>query len=220
MHREHIRPQIDVERVAHGLRIFTRRDTAPGETNIRVSNQMFPNAIVIAMSNDMIITQWHVPIDDENCWWYAIFTAFREPVDKALMRRQRLELYTLPDYRPRRNKSNDYGFDAEEQRNTTYTGMGMDINVHDQWAVESLGRIQDRSVEHLGASDKVITAYRRMPLAAMEEDAPPFLPDAAQAAAMHGPPAIDTIGPSDDWRQVWQNADRARRAGSPWAGKT
>jgi phenylpropionate dioxygenase-like ring-hydroxylating dioxygenase large terminal subunit len=217
--REHFCPQIDVEAATHGLRIFARRDVAPGETNIRVTNQMFPNAIVIPMSNDMIITQWHVPIDDQSCWWYAIFTAFRDPVDKERMRRQRLELYTLPDYRARRNKSNDYGFDAEEQRNSTYTGMGMDINVHDQWAVESLGVIQDRSQEHLGASDKAITAYRRMLLKALEDNAPPFLPDAGQAAAMHGPPAIDAIGPSDEWRDVWRNADRARRAASSWAAK-
>ena len=31
------------------------------------------------------------------------------------MRRQRLELYQLPDYVPRKNKSNDYGFDPHEQ---------------------------------------------------------------------------------------------------------
>ncbi|HKC32995.1 MAG TPA: hypothetical protein VKC16_05990, partial [Xanthobacteraceae bacterium] len=32
-------------------------------------------------------------------------------VDKNEMRRQRLELYELPDYVPRKNKTNDYGFD-------------------------------------------------------------------------------------------------------------
>jgi phthalate 4,5-dioxygenase oxygenase subunit len=36
-----------------------------------------------------------------------------------------------------------------------------DINVHDQWAVESMGAIQDRTREHLGTSDKVIMANRR-----------------------------------------------------------
>jgi phthalate 4,5-dioxygenase oxygenase subunit len=32
--------------------------------------------------------------------------------------------------------------------------MGDDINVHDQWAVESQGAIQDRTREHLGSTDK------------------------------------------------------------------
>ena len=61
------------------------------------------------------------------------------------------EVYELPEYRSKKNRSNDYGFDPHEQEHTTYTGMGEDINVHDQWAVESLGRIQDRTKEHLGA---------------------------------------------------------------------
>ena len=59
----------------------------------------------------MTISQWHVPIDDVKHYWYAIFTSFGAPVDKDEMRRQRLELYELPDYVPRKNKSNDYGFD-------------------------------------------------------------------------------------------------------------
>ncbi len=110
----------------------------------------------------MTITQWHVPVDDENCYWYAIFTSYTAPVDKKKMRDQRLELYELPDYKSRKNKSNDYGFDPHEQATETYTGMGTDINVHDQWAVESMGAIQDRTNEHLGTSDKAIVQYRRL----------------------------------------------------------
>ncbi|MCD6665641.1 MAG: hypothetical protein LT081_06135, partial [Hydrogenophaga sp.] len=45
----------------------------------------------------------------------------------------------------------------------TYLGMGEDdINVHDQWACESMGAIQDRTREHLGTTDKVIMAHRRL----------------------------------------------------------
>ena len=72
------------------------------------------------------------------------------------------QLYELPDYVPRKNKSNDYGFDPHEQEHETFTGMGADINVHDQWACESMGAIQDRTHEHLGQSDKAISAYRRL----------------------------------------------------------
>jgi len=88
--------------------------------------------------------------------------AIRLPVDKTKMRDQRLELYELPDYTSRKNKANDYGFDPQEQAKATYTGMGSDINVHDQWAVESMGPIQDRTNEHLGQSDKAIVLYRRL----------------------------------------------------------
>ena len=77
------------------------------------------------MSQEMTITQWHVPVDDENCYWYAIFTSYTTPVDKKKMREQRLELYELPDYKSRKNRSNDYGFDPHEQATETYTGMGL-----------------------------------------------------------------------------------------------
>jgi hypothetical protein len=86
-----------------------------------------------------------VPVDDTKHYWYAIFTSFGAPVNKDEMRRQRLELYELPDYIPRKNKTNDYGFDPHEQEHDTFTGMGADINVHDQWACESMGTIQDRT---------------------------------------------------------------------------
>jgi phthalate 4,5-dioxygenase len=181
---------------------------------------VFPHAFVIPMSSEMTITQWHVPVDDTRHYWYAIFTSFGAPVDKQEMRRQRLALYELPDYIPRKNKSNHYGFDPHEQAHSTFTGMGADINVHDQWACESMGAIQDRSQEHLGQSDKAITAYRRLLRAAIESAGsggrPPMMLDAAAAAAMTGPAAIDGIGPSEDWQSYWQKTDANRRLASSW----
>jgi hypothetical protein len=162
-----------------------------------------------------------VPIDDHRHYWYAIFTSFGAPVDKDEMRRQRLELYELPDYIPRKNKSNDYGFNAHEQEHETFTGMGADINVHDQWACESMGSIQDRTKEHLGQSDKAISAYRRILRRAIDEAAnggkPLMALDAAQAAQITGPAAIDGIGPTEDWQAYWQKTDAARRNASSWA---
>src|SRR6202011_2646549 len=154
--REYSRPAIEVERAPWGLRVTTLRPISEQSTHVRVTTQVFPHAFVIPMSTEMTISQWHVPIDDESCYWYAIFTSYAAPVDKNKMRDQRLELYELPDYTSRKNKANDYGFDPHEQATETYTGMGNDINVHDQWAVESMGAIQDRTREHLGTADKAI----------------------------------------------------------------
>ena len=169
----------------------------------------------------MTITQWHVPIDDTKHYWYAIFTSFGAPVDKDEMRRQRLQLYELPDYVPRKNKRNNYGFDPHEQEHQTYTGMGADINVHDQWACESMGPIADRTREHLGQSDKAIAAYRRLLRSAMDAmekgGSPPIIFDATAAKAMTGPPAIDGIGPTDDWRSYWQRTDADKRSAASWA---
>ncbi len=219
--RENPCPRIDVEETEYGLRIFALRDLGESDTHVRITNMMFPNAIVIPMSHDMTITQWHVPIDDETCYWYAIFSAFDEKVDKDAMRRQRLETYSLPDYRSKRNKSNDYGFDAEEQRTQTYTGMGKDINIHDQWAVESIGAIQDRTVEHLGASDKAIIANRRMLLQAIDKVCqgaePPMFLNSQDAVNFKGPIAIDTIAPTANWQSEWKQHDSVRRNKSAWA---
>jgi hypothetical protein len=169
----------------------------------------------------MTITQWHVPIDDEKHYWYAIFTSFGAPVNRDEMRRQRLSLNELPDYIPRKNRTNNYGFDPHEQEDETFTGMGTDINVHDQWACESMGPIADRSKEHLGQSDKAISAYRRILRNAIDAASnghkPLMVLDAATAAKLTGPAAIDGIGPSGAWQTYWRKTDEARRQSSGWA---
>jgi phenylpropionate dioxygenase-like ring-hydroxylating dioxygenase large terminal subunit len=216
-------PDIRVEHSDIGLRITALRELGDGQTHIRVTNLLFPQAFVIPMSAEMTISQWHVPIDDTRCYWYALFTSFGAPVDKDVMRRQRLELYTLPDYMPRLGRCNDYGFSRQEQQTRTYTGMGEDINVHDQWAVESQGRIQDRTREHLGLTDKAIVAYRRMLMAAIRQAAAGARTlmevDAEAARGIQGPATMDGIGPSDDWQQYWQRVDETRRRAAPWRAR-
>jgi phthalate 4,5-dioxygenase oxygenase subunit len=219
--REFPRPRIEVEATDFGLRVVTLRRISDAHTHVRVTNLVFPNAFTIPMSSEITITQWHVPVDDARHYWYAIFTSFGAPVDREEMRRQRLALYELPDYVPRKNKGNNYGFDPHEQAHATFTGMGADINVHDQWACESMGVIQDRGQEHLGQSDKAISAYRRLLLGAITEAGaggrPPMVLDEAAAAHMTGPAAIDGIGPSEDWQSYWQRTDANRRRASSWA---
>ena len=99
--------------------------------------------------------------------------------------------------------------------------MGADINVHDQWACESMGAIADRTREHLGQSDKAISAYRRMLRTAIEEAGrggkPPMVLDPAGAAGLTGPAAIDGIGPTEGWQGYWKKTDEARRKASSWA---
>jgi hypothetical protein len=183
---------------------------------------MFPNAFVVPFGNDKVFTQWHVPIDDEHHYWYMILYDFKTPTDKDKLLSQRLEGVTLPDYRPTRNRTNSWGFDASEQQSLTYTGMGLDINVHDQWAVESMGPIQDRSVERLGVSDRAVTANRRLLLRAIRaheagQPTPGMAIDEPSARALRGPLAVDTVAIGSDWEQQWRDRDSERRAQSPWA---
>ena len=219
--REHVRPRIEVEETQYGIRIFALRQLDAANMHIRVTNLLFPNAVSISLGNDMVITQWHVPVDDERSYWYDIFHGFRNPLDRETMRKNRLELYTLPDYTPRVNRSNNYGFNPREQRELTFTGMGMDVNVHDMWAQESPGPVHDRTKEHLGYTDKVIIAYRSMLLQAIHDvrqgGEPPSVARGSAARRLRGPVAVDTLGPVDGWEAYWKEHDLARRAQSKWA---
>jgi phenylpropionate dioxygenase-like ring-hydroxylating dioxygenase large terminal subunit len=213
--RERFSPEIRFDEVAPGLtRITTLRAIDDRHTHVRVTHAAFPHTFVIPLSETVTITQMHVPVDDTHTYWYSFFTSFAGPLDRQTMRRQRLQGISLPDYLPKKGRHNDWGYDPAEQRTRTYLGMGEeDINVHDQWAVESMGAIQDRTREHLGTSDKVIMANRRTLLKAIatvaEGGAPPF-------AAGVGPDTIDCIAPADGWAAHWQAAAAAKRAGAAW----
>src|SRR5665213_1487810 len=218
--REFPRPRIEVEPTDYGFRLITLREIGGDKAHVRVTNLIFPNGFIIPMSREMTISQWHVPIDDTKHYWYAIFTSFGAAIDKNEMRRQRLELYELPDYVPRKNKTNGYGFDAHEQEHATYTGMGTDINVHDQWACESMGAIQDRTQEHLGTSDKAISAYRRLLRQALDQSGKGakamMVLDPRGAAKITGPAAIDGIGPTEGWQGYWQKSEAQKRETMSW----
>jgi hypothetical protein len=122
---------------------------------------------------------------------------------------------------PKNGRHNDWAFDPEDQRTRTYLGMGeSDINLHDQWACESMGAIQDRTREHLGTSDKVIMANRRMLIKAIETvrqgGLPPMVLSAEAAAGLTGPDTIDCIAPAADWEAFWRAGVAAKRAGASW----
>lgn len=219
--RDYPRPEILAEDTEYGMRLTALRHMPDGRTHVRITNQIFPQAICIPMSREMTITQWHVPVDDYTCYWFSMFTSFGKPVDKAVMREQRLREHRLPDYAPLKNAQNNYGYDADEQASQTYTGMGLDINVHDQWAVESMGAIQDRTQEHLGKTDIGIIRNRRRlraAIAALREGRMQDLPmkNGTDPATLTGPLSNDAIAPTGDWQDVNATSDAARRAACPW----
>src|SRR4051794_8625608 len=202
------------------MRLQTLRRISDAQTHIRVTNVLFPQAFVIPMNAEMTITQWHVPVDDYGCYWYSIFTSFGGKVDKGTMRAQRLKTYPAPEYKPVVGRSNSWGFNEDEQRKSTFTGMGFDINIHDQWACESQGRIADRTEENLGTTDKGIVLYRRLLVDSIKKseagERPMMVLEPAKAAELTGPPAIDGIGPTGAMDEYWRRADESRRRQAKW----
>ena len=219
--REFDQPDISFAEKPYGFQLTTLRPLNEKLTHVRITNSLFPNTFVIPLSETMTITQMHVPVDDTRTYWYAVFTSFADPVNKEAMRNQRLEAVSLPDYIPKSGQHNQWGFNPEEQMTRTFLGMGEDdINVHDQWACESMGAIQNRTREHLGTSDKVIIANRRILAKAIDDVAagllPPGFANAEVAASRIGPDTVDGIAPAHQWQTWSTDTMQAKRKGAPW----
>ena len=220
--REFNQPEISVEPTAYGMQLTALRKMTEALTHVRVTQSIFPHTFVIPLSESMTITQIHLPVDDTHTYWYSIFTSFAAPIDKKAMRDQRLRANPAPDYLPVSGRHNAWGFNAHEQQTDTFLGMGEDdINVHDQWACESMGAIADRTREHLATSDKAIIANRRTLIKAIETvqagGVPPGVADASLVSSMTGPPTVDGIAPAAEVEAFWQRTAAAKKANAPWA---
>lgn len=173
-------PQIDVEETAYGFRLFAIRDTGEGSKYVRVSNFIMPHGSAfpagqvvdpakVALDENLHYSMhFHVPIDDENHWKYRIMFRLDGPVDVAFLDRTQIEFTSDDSFERLRSSRNRYGQDRREQRTRTFTGMGRNFQDHDRYAVESQGRILDRTTEHLATTDKGVIAMRRQMLAAIE----------------------------------------------------
>jgi phthalate 4,5-dioxygenase len=225
--RELHRPKLSANAVQsdtwQGIRITALRQLSEVTTHVRVTQAIFPHIFIIPLSETLTITQWHLPVDDGRTYWFSIFTSFDAPIDQAAMRAQRLPYTTLPHYIPKAGAHNHWGFNPEEQMTRTFLGMGEDdINVHDQWAVESMGAqtagLQNRAREHLATSDKIIVLYRRWLQRAIDAvekgEAPAALP--ATQLQSESPGTVDGFAPLASWQAWWQEAVQAKRSKAPW----
>ena len=219
--REFCQPEINFEKKPWGFQLTTLRPMTEELTHVRVTHEIFPQTFVIPLSETLTITQMHVPIDDMHTYWYSFFTSFAGPIDKQAMRSQRSQYIPPPSYIPKSGRQNDWGFNPKEQRESTFLGMGEDdINVHDQWAVEGMGAIQDRTREHLGTTDKVIMANRRLLLQAIESvqagGPAPFMGNHEESEFQRGPDTVDGIAPASNWNSWWKDEVQTKRDGAPW----
>jgi len=172
-------PQIEVEEADFGLRIYSIRNVDDAQRYVRITNFIMPNnssflgSAIVDPKNEVIPENsyyhfhWHVPIDDGNHWKYRIAYRIDGPIDKpycdSLLADQMGE-----DFNRIRRPDNRYMQDRENMK-ITFTGMGNNFHDHDRFAVESQGEIADRSIEHLGATDRAVTAMRKVMLRAIDD---------------------------------------------------
>ena len=86
------------------------------------------------------------------------------------MRQQRLELYRLPDYKPRVGRFNQWGYDPPNRIARPIQAWAW-ISMCMTSMAESPGSITDRSRENLAGTDIAISRYRAMLLRSMDKAA-------------------------------------------------
>jgi phenylpropionate dioxygenase-like ring-hydroxylating dioxygenase large terminal subunit len=155
----------DAELTTFGVRSYKiRRDFGPDKYQLYLTEFVLPNLTVVPGELRGVggyFVNWHVPIDDEHHWKYVFNFSREKPLDKESLRRRRLTEAT-PDYKPIRNKSSRYSHDRASMKKESYTGLGFQFVIHDLWATEGQGPIQDRTKEHLGSMDKAIVMARKV----------------------------------------------------------
>jgi phthalate 4,5-dioxygenase len=171
-------PRIEVEETAFGLRLYQIRAAGAGKTYLRVTVFGMPNFSVIAgpQGGEGQIGIWHVPIDDETHWRWG-FILRRDTTIAAVLAAGAKDAPAFREgpaseyedaFHHARKRTNRYGQDRSRM-GETFAGMGPVFGVHDAFATESQGAIQDRTKEHLATTDTAIIAARRLMLAAVEE---------------------------------------------------
>jgi phenylpropionate dioxygenase-like ring-hydroxylating dioxygenase large terminal subunit len=198
--REYVCPTIDLEDTDYGTRIFTTRPAFPGKQYVSTTNFVFPNLAKVAGSPAGFRIVWHVPIDDHQHTRWDILCQLDKPFAQSDRDFYRDEF--LPDGRLVRNPDNRYKQDPVSRT------MGPDFLVHDAFATESQGVVQDRTVERLGYTDKVIASTRRKMLQAIRDvqegaDPPHVVRDAGAANMAHIVASVEVV---DDGtaRNAWR----------------
>jgi len=164
-----VAPNIEVEVTNFGLRIYTLRAASADKRYLRVTNFVMPNLAAFGGSTvgDGYAVHWHVPVNDHSHWKYIFAFSRDKELDEFMRTRSRLDLGA--DYRLTRNGANRYQQDRGSMKTQTFTGMGINFQVHDAFATESQGHVQNRTEENLVSSDKAIVAARKLILNAIKD---------------------------------------------------
>jgi hypothetical protein len=155
-----------------------------------------------------------VPVDDGHCcvynWTYAydaatpISAEYYEMIEEAYGRGK--DDFIPGTFHLKRNPSNDYLIDRQEQKTRTFTGI-KGVNTQDfalqegMGAVPGIGAIVDRSKEHLGTSDRAIVMMRRLLLEALDAESAPGADPASHRAIR---PYEAVLSADQDWRQAFR----------------
>ena len=162
-------PKLVVDLTDYGYQYAGIRPLGEDEVHIRAYHFILPFHQIrpSKAESGLALDAGHiwVPMDDENT---AVYNWVFSKSGEALHDEDRLErgLGNGPlhvdqtTFRAHNNRGNDYGLDRTVQREESFTGID-GINQQDRAIQESMGKIVDRSREHLGPADKAIIQARK-----------------------------------------------------------
>jgi phthalate 4,5-dioxygenase len=116
----------------------------------------------------------------------------------------------LPDFRLKRNWSNDFMIDRQAQKTQTFTGIS-GVNTQDAAVQEGMGPIVDRSKEHLGSTDRAIVMMRRLLLEATRAVEAGGVPKGVDPSSYRGVRAVDHYAENEAAIPELMSRERAAR---------
>ena len=161
------KPVFEVVPAEGGLFVGARRMAEDDQYYWRITPWIMPCFTMVPPRGDHPIHgHFWVPIDDHNNWaWsfdYHPTRALKDSERQAMKDGQGIHVKYVPGtYIPLANKTNDYLMDrAAQKAGLQYSGIE-GIGMQDASLQESMGRVQDRTKEHLVSTDNGIIMMRQ-----------------------------------------------------------
>ncbi|MCG3774215.1 MAG: Phthalate 4,5-dioxygenase oxygenase subunit [Nitrospira sp.] len=157
------------------------------------------------LKRDIVQGHLWVPIDDNTTHVYNFFyPRDGQPIDRDLWRNYEKgagrgdEAYIPGTLKLVANRDNDWLVDRAIQRTVNFSGI-MGTNTQDFALQETMGRVYDRTREHLGSADAAIIAARRLLLRAIKDVQEGNNPIGTHGEANYIRPAEEVLAMNIPW---------------------
>jgi phenylpropionate dioxygenase-like ring-hydroxylating dioxygenase large terminal subunit len=210
---------IDAEMTDFGMRLCRMCPAGPDKKYIRIFCFALPALTPFPggpQGEEGYSVNWHVPIDDARNWKF-MFTFNREkPLSESVKKAVVGGVGLTPDYRFVQNRANRYMQDRQSLKTRSYSGID-GVPVQDLWAVEGAGPMQDRTQEHLAASDRAIVVSRKVVLKAIREvqegrEPPHIIRDPKLNRFPNMIIHVNVVPSSTDWKEYCKKLEAESRA--------